>query len=94
MKAGSAAAAQLGSLVLGRYRIVRELASGGMGVVYLARGEGAGGFLKPVVVKQVLPGLGTDETVAGLFVREALILAHLRHPGIVNVIDFGESDNG
>ncbi len=80
----------VGSVLLGRYRIVRELAKGGMGVVYLARAEGAVGFVKPVVVKLVLPEHASDERYLGMFVREAQILAGLRHPSIVDVIEFGE----
>ncbi len=80
----------VGSVLLGRYRIVRELAKGGMGVVYLARAEGAVGFVKPVVVKLVLPEHASDERYLGMFVREAQILSGLRHPSIVDVIEFGE----
>ncbi len=80
----------VGTTVLGRYRIVARLAAGGMGVVYLARAEGAAGFAKPVVVKRVLPNVGDHEQMARLFVREAKILANLQHPGIVGVTDFGE----
>lgn len=83
----------IGRVLLGRYRIVRELAKGGMGVVYLARSEGAGGFVKPVVVKLVLPQHAKDKRFVGLFVREAQILAELRHPSIVPVLEFGE-ENG
>ncbi|MGF1465886.1 MAG: protein kinase [Sandaracinaceae bacterium] len=75
-------------LVLGRYRIVKRLASGGMGVVYLARIEGAKGFARPAVIKRMLPSLTHDEELVGLFVREAQILSNLRHPGIVGVLDF------
>jgi serine/threonine-protein kinase len=82
----------VGATVLGRYRIVARLAKGGMGVVYLARAEGAAGFAKPVVVKRVLPDLTGDEKMARLFVREARILSNLQHPNIVSVIDFGEED--
>ena len=82
----------IGETVLGRYRIVARVAKGGMGVVYLARAEGAAGFAKPVVVKRVLPDQSDNEQMARLFVREAHILANLQHPNIVSVIDFGEED--
>jgi serine/threonine-protein kinase len=86
----SSARSMVGSVVLGRYRIVAPLARGGMGVVYLGRLEGAAGFSKPVVIKTVIPE-GKDSKVAmRLFVREALILSNLGHPSIVGVLDFGE----
>jgi serine/threonine protein kinase len=81
-----------GTLALGRYRIVKQLARGGMGVVYLARTEGAQGFTRPVIVKRILADLAGDEATARAFVREARILANLQHPGIVNVIDFNQED--
>ena len=82
----------VGALILGRYRVVARLASGGMGVVYLARSEGAAGFAKPVVVKRILPEHINNADVARLFVREAKILSNLQHPNIVGVTDFGEED--
>ena len=84
----------IGKVLLGRYRIVRALAEGGMGIVYLARVEGAAGFRKPVVLKQVLQGLSQRPHYMGMFVREAQILAQLRHPGIVDVIELGEHEGG
>src|SRR5262245_37951745 len=80
----------LGAALLGRYRVVARLGQGGMGVVYLARAEGAAGFAKPVVVKRVLADLTGNPQTARLFVREAKVLANLHHPNIVDVIDFGE----
>jgi eukaryotic-like serine/threonine-protein kinase len=82
-----------GKMLLGKYRIVRRLATGGMGVVYLARLEGAAGFVKPVVVKLILPLLATNEEFSGMFEREAKILANLQHPGIVGAIDFAEEQD-
>lgn len=82
-----------GRVLLGRYRIVRRLAAGGMGVVYLARTEGARGFVKPVVVKLILPTFSSDESFLKMFVREAQILSKLNDPGIVSVIDFEQEKN-
>ena len=82
----------IGSFLLGRYRVVRELAKGGMGVVYLARAEGAVGFVKPVVIKLLLPEHAQNDRFVRMFVREAQILSQLRHPSLVDVLEFGEED--
>lgn len=84
----------IGSTVLGRYRILRKLARGGMGAVYLARTEGAAGFARPVVIKRILPTLMDDDEVAEMFVREARLLSNLQHPNIVTVVDFGQDPDG
>lgn len=83
-----------GQPVLGRYRIVRRLAQGGMGVVYLGRVEGAAGFAKAVVIKRIIVGAGNEKESTARFIREAQILSNLQHPGIVGVLDFGEEDDG
>jgi serine/threonine-protein kinase len=80
----------VGRVVLGRYRVVRPIGRGGMGIVYLARNEGAAGFVKPVVIKQTLPHL--SDANALIPAREARIMSNLRHPGIVDVLDFAEED--
>ncbi len=82
----------VGTVLLGRYRVVRELAKGGMGIVYLARAEGAVGFVKPYVIKLVLPEHADNQRFIAMFVREANILSNLRHPGIVSVIELGERE--
>jgi serine/threonine protein kinase len=82
----------VGRIVLGRYRIVHRLATGGMGVIYLARSEGAKGFIKPVVIKRILPHLVGDEALVGMFAREARIMSNLSHPGIVGILDFAEEE--
>ena len=81
--------------ILGRYRIVRNLAAGGMGVILLARAEGAAGFAMPVVVKRILDdGLEAKSDAEEFFIREAKILAQLRHPGVVSVLDFARERGG
>jgi serine/threonine-protein kinase len=79
----------IGTLVLGRYRLVRFLARGGMGSIYLGRAEGAAGFARPVVIKRALH-VG-DEHLVKMFAREARILARLRHPAIVSILDFADT---
>ena len=83
-----------GQLVLGRYRVVRRLTQGGMGVVYLGRVEGDAGFAKAVVIKRILQDIADVEEHTAQFIREAQILSHLQHPGIVGVLDFGRSGDG
>jgi serine/threonine protein kinase len=88
--ASDSSAALQGRVVLGRYRVVRPLARGGMGMIYLGRVEGAAGFSKPVVIKAVLGAFGGKAESEQLFAREARIVANLQHPNIVAVIDFGQ----
>ena len=74
---------------IGKYRLVRKLAEGGMAEVFLAQVEGPGGFMKPVVVKRVLPELSRDRSFIAMFMSEAKLVAQLNHPNIVQVFDFG-----
>jgi serine/threonine protein kinase len=83
----------VGRTVLGRYRVVRAIGRGGMGVIYLARSEGAAGFVKPFVIKQAAPEIAQGETTIAQLAREARIMSNLHHPGIVDVIDFA-AENG
>jgi serine/threonine-protein kinase len=78
----------VGRVILGRYRVVLPLGRGGQGTVYLARGEGAAGFARPVVVKRILAPFARDPEMLEQFAREARITSQLRHPSIVSVIDF------
>jgi len=83
----------VGRKVLGRYRVVRSIGRGGMGLVYLARVEGAANFVKPAVVKRAAPDLLVQEpSLLQVMGREARIMSHLNHPSIVRVIDFAEED--
>jgi hypothetical protein len=45
---------------LGKYRLVRRLATGGMAEVFLAKAAGPMGFEKELVVKRILPHLAED----------------------------------
>jgi len=69
------------------YEVLRELGSGGMGIVVLARDVRLD---SSVAVKVLRPGLWTVEAEAQ-FVEEARILRRLRHANIVPVHDAAES---
>ncbi len=79
--------------LLGKYRILGPLASGGMGEVLLARYEGPAGVAKRVVIKRVLPHLSRDEAFVRLFLREARLAAMLSHPNIVQLFELGQEND-
>ena len=78
---------------LGKYELLRHVASGGMADLYLARATGIEGFEKLVVIKRVLPFLLDSREIVEMFLAEARLAAALRHSNIVQVFDIG-SQNG
>ena len=80
-----------GTRIADRYRIEQELATGGMGAVYRAHDEK---LARPVAIKILLAELAADPTQIARFEREAFASARLTHPGIVQVHDFGKTDQG
>ena len=77
---------------VGKYEILRKLASGGMAEIYLARSRGTAGFEKLVVLKRILPSVAEDPVFVSLFLDEARLAATLQHPNIGDVYDVGEAD--
>jgi serine/threonine-protein kinase len=76
----------------GRYQLIRKLATGGMGQIFLARQSGPVGFQKLLVVKRILPHLSEEEEFIKMFFDEARIAALLNHPNIAQLFDVGEVD--
>ena len=72
----------------GRYELLKRLAGGGMGEVYLARQRGIDGFQKLLVIKTLLPHLCEDEEFITMFKDEARVTAQLIHPNICQVFEF------
>jgi len=79
-------------LPFGRYQLLRKLATGGMGEIFLARRAGTGGFEKLLVVKRILPHLSEEEEFIQMFFDEARIAAALNHPNVAQLFDLGEVD--
>ncbi len=77
---------------LGRYRLVAELARGGMGLVWLAETRGVGGFGKAFVVTELAPELAGDEQHLAMFLEEARVAARLSHKNVVQTLDLGCDD--
>ena len=77
-------------VLLGKYELVRKLASGGMAEVFLARAAGPMGFEKTVVLKRILSHLADQPNFVSMFLAEARLAAQLNHPNVVQVFDFGQ----
>ena len=76
---------------LGRYVVLKHLASGGMADVLLGRSDGIEGFERPVVLKRIRPEYAKDERFIRMFLDEARVVANLHHQHIVQVHDIGEA---
>ena len=77
--------------VFGNYRVTAALASGGMGAVY--RGEHAL-IGKPAAIKVLLPEWSANREIVNRFFNEARATTAIRHPGIVEIFDFGHHESG
>lgn len=77
--------------MLGRYRMVRRLGSGGMSVVYLAHDDRLD---RPVAVKLLPRQLDFDETARRRFEEEARAASALDHAHIATVYEINETEDG
>ncbi|MCK6525613.1 serine/threonine protein kinase, partial [Myxococcota bacterium] len=84
----------IGRVLDGRYRILSELARGGMGRVYKAEQQPLG---RPIALKVLDIGQREGEEAEGFrqrFFREAAICAKLTHPNTVRIFDYGKTEDG
>ncbi|MBI3072971.1 MAG: serine/threonine protein kinase [Deltaproteobacteria bacterium] len=76
---------------IGIYNVLGEIGRGAMGIVYRAEHEA---LKKPVAIKVLHKALASDPIIAARFEREGLAASRPRHPGIVDVTDFGRLSSG
>src|SRR4249920_1458733 len=76
---------------VGSYQVREEIGHGGMGVVYAAEHPLIG---RKVAVKVLLPEYSRNQEVVNRFFNEARATTLIRHPGLVDVIDFGYYQDG
>jgi len=72
---------------LGNYRVLRLLGKGGMAFVFLAEDVA---LMRPVALKVMKPDLGRDEFGGQRFLREARIMAAIKHENLVTVYQAGQ----
>ena len=84
---------EAGSLLNGRYEIVRRIGGGGMGAVYLAKDQHLGDA--PRAVKEMVESHIDDsqhEKAISDFRRESMLLTSLEHPSIPTIYDYFYDD--
>src|SRR6476646_1679586 len=73
----------------GPYRLVRQIAVGGVAVIHLAKTKGIAGFEKYVALKMIHPNFAEDEQFIEMLVDEAKIAVQLNHGNIAQTFDLG-----
>ena len=81
-------------LVIGRYALFDELAAGGMATVHLGALLGPVGFGRTVAIKRLHPHFLKDPEFVAMFMDEARIVARIRHPNVVPMVDVVQCEQG
>ena len=78
-------------VTIGQYRVTGLIGRGGMGAVYAAEHALLG---RPAAIKVLLPDLSQKQDVVTRFFNEARAATAIRHPGIIEIYDFGWTPDG
>jgi tRNA A-37 threonylcarbamoyl transferase component Bud32 len=81
----------LGKVLSERYRILRKLGEGGMGVVYLAEHVV---IEKKIALKVLFPDLTRRSDLVHRFMQEAKSASRIGHENVIDITDFGQSPEG
>ena len=77
-----------------RYTLLKRVARGGMGEVYLATAGGIEGAERPCVVKTIRREHEEDRSFLARFLDEARIQAQLQHPGVAQIVEATNDSTG
>jgi serine/threonine protein kinase/tetratricopeptide (TPR) repeat protein len=80
-----------GRVIDSRYRVIRKIGEGGMGTVYAGEHVEIG---KDVAIKILHPAYSTQQDLVERFRREARAASRIGHPHIIDVTDFGSTEDG
>ncbi len=75
---------------IGKYRLIKRLAVGGMADIYLAQEVGVRGYERTCVVKTIRADLVDEEDLISMLMEEARIASCLKHDNIVELYEVGE----
>lgn len=78
---------------VGPYELLKPLAAGGMAEVFLARSTSSFNNGKIVALKRTLPDYLDSQELCDMFLEEIRVGASLNHQNIVQVCDFGQTEN-
>jgi eukaryotic-like serine/threonine-protein kinase len=81
----------VGTVVAGRYKVIKLLGEGGMGAVYLAEHSA---IEKQLALKVLHPEYATKGDIVTRFQQEAISASRIKHPNVLEVFDFGQLDDG
>ncbi len=76
------------------FRVLKKLAEGGMGSIYLAEWQGAVGYRKIVALKMIRTDITKRKESKAMFIGEAKLVADLIHENILQIYMLGQSSGG
>jgi len=77
--------------MVGRYRLLSLVASGGMAQIWAAKPE-SGGFSRTVALKVVRPEYASDEEYRRMLIDEAAAASAVHHPNVCEIFELGQHD--
>ena len=84
---------EVGGRKLGAYRLLSQIAVGGMAEIYEAVQSGVSGFEKKLALKVIHPNYSEDQEFVRMLIDEAKLAVQLQHANIVQTYDLGKVDD-